>query len=114
MTPEAIATAAEELIAGLNAIPVSELVACARENLKATYPVRVSKDESREAPDYTVRQKALEWISAQRAGAPAQRKPIEHKPASDQGKPSPGMLRKGKGSTSGSVGGETPTTKGGA
>lgn len=83
---------AAALIAALAEIPVEELVACARENLRATYPVRVSKTESREAPDYTVRQKALEWISAQRAGTAPARKPIEP-PKDKAGDADPGKLR---------------------
>jgi hypothetical protein len=81
--PATPADRAAALIEALGAIPVEELVACARENLRATYPVRVSKTESRDAPDYTVRQKALEWISAQRAGAPPVRKPLEPPKAED-------------------------------
>lgn len=85
-TDEAVSRSAA-LIAALAEIPIDELVACARENLKATYPVRVSKTESREAPDYTVRQKALEWISAQRgATTPQNRKvPDPIQPASGKG-----------------------------
>jgi len=65
--------ASEALINALGEIPIEELVACARENLKATRPVRLSKEETIEAPDYFVRQKTLEWITAHRAGTAPRR-----------------------------------------
>lgn len=88
MPPSTIAQRAQELIAGLSEIPVEELVRCARENLQATRTVRISRGainpetgermpDTVAEPDYQVRQKALEWISAQRAGAPAQRKAVD-------------------------------------
>lgn len=66
-------TTPEALLDALNKIPVEELAECARSNLKATRPVRLSKDETIEAPDYFVRQKTLEWITSQRAGTAPRR-----------------------------------------
>lgn len=64
MTPEELQKRAQELVNGLSTIPVQELVDCARDNLKATRRIRLSKEspEGFEEPDYNVRQKALEWI----------------------------------------------------
>jgi hypothetical protein len=100
MTPDDVAKKAEELIAGLCAIPVEELIQCARGNLQATRMTRLSKDhpEGVAEPDFGVRQKALEWISAQRgASAVAPRKPVETAKPDGAGKPEPGALIRGKG-----------------
>ncbi len=77
----------QELMAGLASIPVADLIECAKGNLLATRKTRLSKDhpEGVEEPDFTVRQKALEWISAVLGLSPtAQRKPVEA-PAKDTG-----------------------------
>lgn len=69
-----------DLVAALRArIPVEELAECARRNLQATRLVRMSKDqpEGVEEPEYATRQRALEWIGNQIAGAAPTRKPIE-------------------------------------
>ena len=74
----------EQLIEALACIPVSELVQCARENLKATKITRTTRGQKDpetgerlpdtvNEPDYVTRQKALEWISAQLAGTPDKR-----------------------------------------
>jgi hypothetical protein len=113
--PEEINAYTLDLIAGLQTIPVAELVACARRGLTATRRIRLSKDDPDgiEEPDHAAQQKALAFIAEQTGGKAGQRI-LPAAPASDQGKPSPGMLRKGKGATSGSGEGESPTTKGGA
>jgi hypothetical protein len=112
------------ILAMFRRVPIGMLETTAHRLLNATKTTRVSRrmkkgEESTgpdtvQEPDYLVQYKTFELIVTQRAGSSPSRKPIEHKPASDQGKPSPGMLRKGKGATSGSGEGESPTTKGGA
>lgn len=81
MTPEEIESRAAELVASICAeIPISELVECARGNLKATRLTRLSKDhpDGKEEPDFTTRQKALEWIGGVMGVTPvASRKPRE-------------------------------------
>ncbi len=93
-----------ELIDALAEIPVSELVQCARENLKATKITRTTRGQKDpetgerlpdtvSEPDYVTRQKALEWISAQRgASAVAPRKPVEPKQDKGSVQPVPGEL----------------------
>jgi hypothetical protein len=104
-----------DVLAMFGRIPVEMLERTAYQLLGATRTVSMGRDrEPVSEADNAVRLRVWETIIEHRVGAPAQRKPIEHKPASDQGKPSPGMLRKGKGATSGSGEGESPTTKGGA
>ena len=78
-TVEQLSSHAAKLIAGLQSIPIEELVQCARENLRATRKVRMGKDDPQgtEEPDFSTRQKALEFITNQCAGAAASRKPIE-------------------------------------
>ena len=63
------------LIAGLQSIPVEELVECARRGLTATRRVRLSKDqpEGVEEPDFASQQKALAFIADQIAGKAATR-----------------------------------------
>ncbi len=70
---------AKALMAGLQTIPVDELVTCARENLTATRRIRLSKDDPAgvEEPDYATRQKALQFITEQIAGSAATRKPVD-------------------------------------
>ena len=98
-TVEALNTHAQALINGLQSIPVDELVACARENLKAVRRIRLSKDdpEGTEEPDYATRQKALQFITEQCAGAAATRKPIEAVVEKGEERPSPGLLKGKKG-----------------
>lgn len=101
-------TRAEELIAEISKIPVSELAECARANLKATKITRTSRGEKDadgnrkpdtvEEPDYITRQKALEWISSIIGAVPtAQRKPVKPKQAEKDTKDSGGLRRAGKG-----------------
>lgn len=95
MTPEEQTRQAEKLIAALEGIPISELVACARDNLTATRRIRTSKDkpEGELEPDYATRQKALEWIGAMIGAAPtAARKPVEPVKSDKAGSPEPGSL----------------------
>ena len=68
MTPEDIAEAAEALRAGFCSIPVEEIIQCARENLRATRRIRLSKDnpDGTDEPDFSTRQRAVEFLSAQR------------------------------------------------
>jgi hypothetical protein len=71
---------ANDLVAALRArIPVEELAECAQRNLKATRLVRMNKEnpDGVEEPEYATRQRALEWIGNQIAGAAPTRKPIE-------------------------------------
>lgn len=90
MSTNPVQEAGQALIEELAKIPVSELVQCARENLKATKITRTSRGErdpetgerkpdTVQEPDYVTRQKALEWISAQLAGVPDKRKPAENR-----------------------------------
>ncbi len=93
---------ASALMAGLQTIPVDEIVECVRGNLKATRRIRMSKEkpEGEEEPDHATRQKAAEFIVNQTAGAAGTRKPIEAAPPTSEDKPTPGLLkgegRKGK------------------
>lgn len=88
----------QDLVSALKeGVPIAELVACARANLKATRKVRMSKDDpdGSDEPEYATRQRALEWIGNQIAGAAATRKPIEAPTVESEAKPSPGLLKAG-------------------
>jgi hypothetical protein len=96
--PEELNAYTLELIAGLQTIPVAELVQCARRGLTATRRVRLSKDEPEgvEEPDHAAQQKALAFIAEQTGGKAGQRV-MPAPPTDTEGKASPGILRKGKG-----------------
>lgn len=86
---------AQALIAGLQTIPVEEIVSCVRDNLKATQRVRLSKDnpEGVEEPDGATRQRAVEFVVNQCAGAAGTRKPVEPPSPEQDDKPVAGILR---------------------
>ena len=83
-------------MAGFQSIPVEEIVQCARENMKATRRVRLSKEDKdgREEPDHAVRQRAMEFITEQTAGAAGTRKAIDPPLPPCEEKPGPGLLIK--------------------
>ena len=88
---------AKALIAGLQTIPVEELVQCARRGLTATRRIRLSKDdpEGIEEPDHASQQKALAFIADQTGGKAGQRvlPPVKVESADDK---EPGKLVAGK------------------
>jgi len=83
------------LIAGLQSIPVEELVECARRGLTATRRVRLSKDqpEGVEEPDFASQQKALAFIADQIAGKAAVRAAVVTTDADGEAAPKPGKLK---------------------
>ncbi len=86
------------LIAGLQSIPVTELVDCARRGLTAKRRIRLSKDDPDgiEEDDHPSQQKALAFI-AEQCGGKAGMRVLPAAPASDSDKAPPGVLRDGKG-----------------
>jgi hypothetical protein len=86
-----------EVMAMFARIPVDCLEKMAYQLMSATRTVSMGRDREPVAePDNQVRLRVWETIIAHRAGNPAQRKPIEAKPADTEGKASPGILRKAK------------------